>query len=110
MRRFSTPTLKFHLKGDNVEEVLSGTGVLTFGKLNKETGTFEQAFDATYTVEKDEEDGKIYLCTTLTQEQTASYEDNTNAYVQFRSIKDGVSIVSTITPIRVLSTIKNEVL
>jgi hypothetical protein len=108
MRQYSTPTLKFHLKGDGLEEVLAGTGVLTFGKLNKETNAFEQNFDATYTVEKI--NGQTYIYTTLTQEQTASFDANTNAYVQFRSTKDGNSYVSTITPVRVLPTIKNEVL
>lgn len=110
MRRYSTPTLKFQLKGNNVEEALSGTGVLTFGKRNAETDAYEQTFDLPYTIERDEENGEVYICVTLTQEQTASYDADTNAYVQFRSVKDGVSMVSTITPIRVLPTIKDEAL
>lgn len=110
MRRYSTPTLKFELKGNNLEEALSGTGVLTFGKLNEETNTFEPTFEPSYMVEKDEETGKVYICTTLTQEQTSDYDADTNAYVQFRSMKNGTSMISTIAAIRVLPTIKKEVL
>lgn len=108
MRQYSTPQLKFHLKGDDLDTVLSGNCYLTFGKLDSSTNAFTQLFDATYEVEK--ENGHTYLLATLTQEQSAMYDANTNAYVQFRSVKGESSVVSSITPVRVLATIKNEVL
>ena len=108
MRQYSTPTLKFHLTGDELNEVLAGTGVLTFGKIDDTTKKFTQVFDATYWVEN--ENGQTYIYTTLTQEQTAKFDGDTNAYVQFRSKNGETAFVSSITPVKVLPTIKNEVL
>ena len=108
MRRYSTPKLRFHLKGDNLETVLKGTCYLTFGTLDTSTDTFTEKFDATYEVET--ENGQTYLVATLTQAQSAMFDANTNAYVQFRSKQGTSSIVSSITAIRVLPTIKGEVL
>lgn len=108
MRRYSTPKLRFHLKGDNLETVLKGTCYLTFGTLDTSTDTFTEKFDATYEVET--ENGQTYLVATLTQAQSAMFDANTNAYVQFRSKQGTSSIVSSITSIRVLPTIKGEVL
>ena len=110
MRRYSTPKLKFHLKGDELETVLSGTGYLTFGKINPATDVFTPAFDVDYEVEHDENSGKTYLTCELTQEQTAEFDQNTNAYVQLRVKYGACSIVSSMTAIRVLPTIKAEVL
>ena len=113
MRRYATPTIKFHLKAKNAEDipaVLSGTGYLTFGKLNETTQDFEDLFDIDYEVETDSNSGKTYLTCTLSQEQTAMYAPNENAYVQFRAVCGKTSIVSSIQPIRVLHTIKAEVL
>lgn len=108
MRRYSTPKLRFHLKGNDLETVLSGTCYLTFGTLDTSTDTFTEKFDATYEVET--ENGQTYLLATLTQAQSAMFDANTNAYVQFRSKQGTSSIVSSITAIRVLPTIKGEVL
>ena len=110
MRRYSTPKLRFHLKGNDLETVLKGTCYLTFGELNLDTDEFTPFFDANFEVEHNTNNGKTYLTTTLTQEQSALWDANTNAYVQFRSKQGTSSIVSSITAIRVLPTIKGEVL
>lgn len=113
MRRFATPTIKFHLKAKNKEDipaVLGGTGYLTFGRFNETTQDFTELFDKDYEVETDANSGKTYLTCTLTQEESAKYAPNENAYVQFRAICGKTSIVSSITPIRTLATIKAEVL
>lgn len=104
MRQYSTPKIKFHLKGDNLSTVLSGTCYLTFGTLDDATNAFTEKFDATY--ETETENGQTYLVATLTQAQSAMFSANSNAYVQFRSVVDGSSIVSSIAPVRVLPTIK----
>ena len=108
MRKYSTPKLKFHIKGDDLDTVLVGTCYLSFGKLDDTTNKFTDLFDADYTVET--ENGKTYLVTTLTQEQSAMFDDNTNAFVQFRSKSGSSSVVSSVAQVRVLPTIKGEVL
>ncbi len=110
MRRYSTPKIRFHLKGNDLKTVLSGTGWLTFGKFNEETQDFAELFDIDYTTETDTNTGKTYLTCQLSQEQTALYAPNENAYVQFRAKVGSASIVSSITPVRALPTIKAEVL
>ena len=110
MRRYSTPKLRFHLKGNDLETVLKGTCYLTFGSLDLDKGEFVDFFDADFEVEHDTNNGKTYLTTTLTQDQTSMWAPNTNAYVQFRSIQGTSSIVSSIATFRVLPTIKGEVL
>ena len=104
MRQYSTPKIKFHLKGDELETVLAGTCYLTFGTIDTATDKFTEKFDATYEVET--EKGKTYLVATLTQAQTAMFDANTNAYAQFRSKNGTSSVVSSIAPVRVLPTIK----
>ena len=108
MRRYSTPKLKFHLKGDELDAVLSGTCYLTFGTLDADTGAFTEKFDADYEVETD--NGQTYLVATLTQEQSAMFDANTNAYVQFRSVTGDSSVVSSMAMVRSLATIKGQVL
>ena len=108
MRRYSTPKLKFHLKGDELDTVLAGTCYLTFGTLDTSTDTFTEKFDATYEVET--ENGKTYLVATLTQEQSAMFDANANAYVQFRSVTGDSSVVSSMAMVRSLPTIKGKVL
>lgn len=104
MRQYSTPKIKFHLKGDDLDTVLSGTCYLTFGTLDTSTDTFTEKFDATY--ETETENGQTYLVATLTQAQSAMFDANSNAYVQFRSKTGDSSVVSSIAPVRVLPTIK----
>lgn len=106
MRQYSTPTIKFCLKGDDLDLALAGTGYLTFGKLDETTNKFTELFDADYEVEN--ENGKTYLKTTLTQAQTGQFDASTNAYVQFRAKNGSTSIVSSIVPVRVLPTIKSK--
>ena len=108
MRKYSTPKLKFRIKGDDLDTILAGTCYLTFGKLDETTNAFTSLFDAEYTTET--ENGKTYLVTTLTQAQSAMFSDNTNAYVQFRSVTGSSSVVSSVAQVRVLPTIKSEVL
>jgi hypothetical protein len=111
MRRYATPTIRFHIKAKNPEDidaVMQGTGYLTFGRYDSATNSWTQLFDAGYEVEKD--NGRTYLKTTLTQEQTEMYAPNEDAYVQFRAICGKTSVVSSIEPIRVLPTLKTEVI
>ena len=111
MRRYATPTIRFHIKAKNPEDVtavMQGTGYLTFGRYDEATNTWTQLFDADYEVEN--ENGKTYLKTTLTQEQTEMYKPNEDAFVQFRAICGKTSVVSSIEPIRVLPTLKAEVI
>ena len=109
MRRYSTPKLRFHLKGNDLETVLKGTCYLTFGMSNG-SDDFIDIFDADFEVETDANSGKTYLTCTLTQDQTSMYPPNENGYVQFRSIQGTSSIVSSVATFRVLPTIKGEVL
>ena len=52
MRQYSTPQLKFRLKGNDLDTVLAGTCYLSFGKLDESTNTFTHLFDADYKVEE----------------------------------------------------------
>ena len=110
MRRYSTPKLRFHLKGNDLETVLKGTCYLTFGMRNETVDDFLEMFDADFEVETDANSGKTYLTCTLTQDQTSMFPPNENGYVQFRSIQGTSSIVSSVATFRVLPTIKGEVL
>lgn len=108
MRRYSTPTLKFHLTGDNLDKVLEGIGFLTFGRHDITKRGYTPLFDAPFEVSV--ESGETYLTTTLTQEQTSMFSPEESMYVQFRSKVGNTSIVSSIATAVVGATIKNEVL
>ena len=108
MRQYSTPQFRFRLKGNDLETLLAGKCYLSFGKWDTLTESYQRLFDADYDVE--EENGDIFIVTSLTQEQTAQYSPNTNAYVQFRIINGINSVVTSMASIRVLPTIKNEIL
>jgi hypothetical protein len=107
MRQYSTPQLKFRLRGNDLDTVLGGTCYLSFGKLDDTTNTFTHLFDADYEVEN--VNGRTFIKTTLTQEQTGQFAPNTNAWVQFRSKNGDKSVVTSAVPVRVLPTIKAEV-